>query len=355
MNFTLSSMYIYRYIYTDDLELNLELVMFILYAAKKYLLLGLTTKCTDFLSKHLNASNACAIYDQSLLFQEVDLTERCMNLIQRRTRAAFAAETATNISQNTLSKILVSERFSLWETDVFKFTMKWVEAKCNKQDKEVTGGNMRGVLGQCLYKIRFPTFESREFAQIVGPSGILTKDEELGMLRHLADKESIPAPDEWLCMPRFLPNGPHKILTTEEPKLVALHVNARERVEYNMTIVSNLTIKVKSLVVGTCYVDYYELVKLPLSSVTHKDTAATVELRNDIENYKEEWKVSTDLIIKAGQSTLKMKYLLMRKGFHGSRYVINKRELSLKNEHFDIRVMSDSDYIPLLGLKYEFV
>ena len=58
------------YIYTDTLDLNTDLVMFVLHVSKKYLLPGLTAKCTEFIADITNPSNACTILDQSLLFDE---------------------------------------------------------------------------------------------------------------------------------------------------------------------------------------------------------------------------------------------------------------------------------------------
>ena len=51
---------IYRYIYTDHINLNsFELVCDICYAAKKYMLPALVEECTNYLWRDLYPRNAC--------------------------------------------------------------------------------------------------------------------------------------------------------------------------------------------------------------------------------------------------------------------------------------------------------
>ena len=105
----------YSYIYTDEVDLKPDTVMFILYASKKYMMSGLTDKCTQYLKSNLDASNACTVLEQSIFFEEAELQERCLKCIKYKTKAALESETSLNIGLNTLSKILSLEMFTVKE------------------------------------------------------------------------------------------------------------------------------------------------------------------------------------------------------------------------------------------------
>ena len=50
--------YDFRFIYTDEVDITMEYVLAILYAAQKYLIKPLIKLCCDFIEVELNASNA---------------------------------------------------------------------------------------------------------------------------------------------------------------------------------------------------------------------------------------------------------------------------------------------------------
>jgi hypothetical protein len=62
-----------RYLYTDEPQLNDEIVMWTLYFAKKYMLDHLEDKCSAFVIKNLNLTNVIRFYQQVSLFK----TEFC--------------------------------------------------------------------------------------------------------------------------------------------------------------------------------------------------------------------------------------------------------------------------------------
>ena len=55
--------------------------MQILYASKKYLIPGLTKKCTDFMENNLSGENAAGVLEQCLLFDEKEMVAKCMKVI----------------------------------------------------------------------------------------------------------------------------------------------------------------------------------------------------------------------------------------------------------------------------------
>lgn len=105
----------HRYMYTDRLDVNPESVMCIMYAAKKYMLPGMNSKCADFLQQQVDETNVCTILDQSLAFDEHDLVEKCIKIIQYKTEVCFSAPSFMDIKLQTLSTILDSSQFTIPE------------------------------------------------------------------------------------------------------------------------------------------------------------------------------------------------------------------------------------------------
>lgn len=55
---------IYRFLYSDEVQIGPETVMTTLYTAKKYAVPALEAHCVDFLTKHLRADNAFMLLTQ---------------------------------------------------------------------------------------------------------------------------------------------------------------------------------------------------------------------------------------------------------------------------------------------------
>lgn len=56
--------FIYRFLYSDEVQIGPETVMTTLYTAKKYAVPALEAHCVDFLTKHLRADNAFMLLTQ---------------------------------------------------------------------------------------------------------------------------------------------------------------------------------------------------------------------------------------------------------------------------------------------------
>ncbi|CAC5375785.1 SPOP [Mytilus coruscus] len=80
-----------------------------------------------------------------------------------------------DIEENTFNDILV-------ETDVCQFLLKWTKAQCVSQGIESTGQNMRNLVGQTLYQIRFPVVDMDFFSKEIANTDFLSRDEIIAIL-----------------------------------------------------------------------------------------------------------------------------------------------------------------------------
>ena len=82
---------LFRYLYTDEVNLTGSNVMHVLYLAKKYILPSLADKCSAYLYENLGASNVFSILPHAKKFDDQDLENRCWEVIEKHTEEAVTS------------------------------------------------------------------------------------------------------------------------------------------------------------------------------------------------------------------------------------------------------------------------
>ncbi len=113
-----------RFVYAEECTLTADNVISILYLAKKYILPSLSKTCVNFLIENLNAENVLDVLDQANRFDENDLKKRCWKVIQSYTSRVAASERFNNISQTTLTKLLMQNNLNIEEVELFQSCFK---------------------------------------------------------------------------------------------------------------------------------------------------------------------------------------------------------------------------------------
>ena len=166
-----------RFLYTEDCTLTADNVFTILYLAKKYIVPSLKEKCTNFLMENLNPENVLDVLDQVTRFDEEDLKRHCWKVIQSNTNKVVASDNFKNISQATLTKLLMRDNLNVQEVELFHAVLKWIDFQCSCKNLEPTSKNRRSVIGKAIYGLRFFSMSHKKFVKHVAKSGLLTSDE----------------------------------------------------------------------------------------------------------------------------------------------------------------------------------
>lgn len=352
------------YIYTDDIELKPQLVMFILHASKKYLLNGLTNKCTEYLSGQLDVNNTCAILDQSLIFDEEELVSKCTDLIENHTKDCLESESFLDISQKTLSIILDFDRFSAAEEDVFSGCLRWAKSKCESMNKECSGVNMRDVLRECVTKIRFTNIDIHAFVGLVAPTGILTQDQEIELYRYIVNKDLNPEPKEFCVRGRFDVPGPYAIVTEEK-----ITCSKLGNTEISVDIISLPNIEVYSFIIGNYNATNCNIqganhsTKTILKAVTYGSTNISGNATGSSEfPNKQEWKLDEPLVLKPAETKFNFNFTNSHRNIFGAGEnavsqvsVVNGNVVKLSDDKVAITLKSSQPFLPILGLTYRLV
>lgn len=121
----------------------------------------------------LRESNVFKILEHAKLFSESSREQQCWKLLERKTSACLQSEGLLWISLDTLSSPLKRDALTLvdGECAVFKTARRWAAANCKARGLEPIGENMRKVLKDTIYFIRFPLMPPRLFNENRGTYG----------------------------------------------------------------------------------------------------------------------------------------------------------------------------------------
>ena len=196
---------LFRYLYSDEVNLTGSNVMQVLYLAKKYLVPSLADKCTEYLRKHLEASNAFSILPQAQKFEDKDLEKRCWNVIELHTEEAVTSDDFVTLERSVVESVVKRERLNVKEVDLFKAVDRWATKEVERQGLNPDGEVKRKILGEEIVKsVRFPLMSQKEFASVVFDLDILTKKEIGLMFKHYSGVH-FKSPLPFMASPRIWP------------------------------------------------------------------------------------------------------------------------------------------------------
>ena len=185
---------LFRYLYSDEVNLSGSNVLGVLYLAKKYMVPSLAEKCKDYLQDKLDPSNVFTILPTALKYEEKNLVDRCWKVIERQTEQALKSDGFETIEKTLLEALVQRETLQIREPELFKACDQWAINQCRKQGLATDGEQKRRVLGEKIIKaIRYAAMKQEEFADVVLDAKILTPDEIVTFFKFFSSHEiSLP-------------------------------------------------------------------------------------------------------------------------------------------------------------------
>ena len=174
------------------MDLNGTVVISLLYAAQKYQLPELLSKCEVFLSEHLDVKNACTIYGQAKFFSMAKLTTGALEFIAQNAMKIFNSEDFLSLSPANLLDTLQLDSLCISEVNIFRSVLKWAESKLSQSKKLITGESRRRIMLQSniIYMIGIPLLTLEEYTTVVVPSDVLTDKEQLCVFKAITMKNN---------------------------------------------------------------------------------------------------------------------------------------------------------------------
>ena len=156
ITFTCCLLRYFWYLNCDEIWLEADTALPKLYAAKKYTMPHLAGDCVEFLVTNVEASNGRLLLSHSRLFDETELKQRCLGVIDSQSAEVLQSESFTGIDYKTLKQILIRGTLCVDEAIVYAAACRWAEAECTRQGRDISPQQCREVLGDALYLLGFP-------------------------------------------------------------------------------------------------------------------------------------------------------------------------------------------------------
>ena len=184
---------LFRYMYSDEVNLSGSNVMGVLYLAKKYIVPSLADKCTKYLQENLDPSNVFTILPFAQKYEDKNLVDRCWKVIEEGTDEAVTSDGFEKIERSLLEAIVVRDTLSIKEVALFQAADRWATKQCEKQGLVADGQMKRRILGEEIIKsIRFPIMSAKEFADVVLDTNILHPNEIALLFKFFNSSLSFP-------------------------------------------------------------------------------------------------------------------------------------------------------------------
>ena len=178
---------LFRYMYSDEVNLSGSNVMKVLYLAKKYMVPSLANKCVKYVFEHLDASNVFNVLPCAQKYDEKLLVDKCWKVIDEDAEAAMKSESFATIDRSLLEAVVERNTLDIAELELFNRVMEWATKKFEEQGIVADGQQKRRILGERVIKsIHFPIMTEDEFSFVLR-SGIL----RLGEVIFKADINSV--------------------------------------------------------------------------------------------------------------------------------------------------------------------
>ena len=176
---------VFRFLYSDEVNLTGSNVMHVLYLAKKYIVPSLVDKCSEYLRDNLEAANVFSILPHAKKFEDRDLEGRCWAVIEKHTEEAVSSEEFVTLEKSLVESLVKREVLNVKEVELFKAVDRWATKEMDRQGITSDSEAKRRIIGEeTLKAIRFPLMSQKEFLSVVPDSNILTMKEFVELMKH---------------------------------------------------------------------------------------------------------------------------------------------------------------------------
>ncbi|XP_056002859.1 BTB/POZ domain-containing protein 3-like isoform X2 [Ostrea edulis] len=182
-----------RFLYCGDVDFSADTITSVLYAADKYGVDDLVTKIKSYLDQNITKETVLIILESAKLFNLEDLLEKCEDFIESGPFPVLQSPSALEVTKETLTYIISLDSLVMDELEIYHFLMKWSENQCDKVEMEKTDPNIRAMMGDLIYSIRFHTMNLDTFVKDVCNREILDAQEKLSLQQVIVgsvDKEN---------------------------------------------------------------------------------------------------------------------------------------------------------------------
>lgn len=173
----------FRFMYFEAKIINENNVIGALYAAEKYGVSDLVDICRSYLESNIGESTVCVIMENARIFNMANLLSKCINFIfhcEYASKRIFSSPGFLDLSRKCLKALVESDDLILDETFIYRSLIRWARYNCEKEQKDNADlKQLREIMGDLIYDIRFPTMSLEKFWKDIVPDGVLLSEEKI--------------------------------------------------------------------------------------------------------------------------------------------------------------------------------
>lgn len=155
-----------QFFYFEKVNLTFKNIGAVMELAEKSHALNFVKECLYFIVQNVKIGNLCSTYQLAISFDIQGLKDLCEREIANNTMELFGTDNFIHCDQATLEHILKLETLNCQEIEIFDVCILWARAACDK--KAIDGAkpkNLRDMLGNAIYQIRFGSMTLDEFVE----------------------------------------------------------------------------------------------------------------------------------------------------------------------------------------------
>ncbi|XP_067659109.1 BTB/POZ domain-containing protein 6-like [Haliotis asinina] len=175
-----------RYLYCDEVLINSDNVLSVLYCSKKYNVQSLVTKCLDLVKNMMSVDNVCSLFEQAHFFDEPQLYQSCLSFIHQHGTDVLQTDGFIQLSRACVLDVISSDSLACEERYVIEAMIGWAEAECKRQNEPVHDSNLRKILGELLFQIRFSLLDISYYSSKLSTRKILTDAEKVTLFQAIS-------------------------------------------------------------------------------------------------------------------------------------------------------------------------
>ena len=137
----------------------------------------------------MDEERVCFVLQTAYDFHLDDLRTNALKFILNIGEPGLESKSFLNLSPECLRLVIESDDLKCKEEVIYQKIIDWSTQRCHDQNRTVNDENIRQVLGDLLYLVRFPIMERKYFTENVSKKSLLTLDEIVKVYQSLDEEE----------------------------------------------------------------------------------------------------------------------------------------------------------------------
>ena len=159
-----------------------------MYGSEKYMLRNIKDECSHYLQSSLDEECACFVLQTAHDLHLDHLQTNALKFILNNGKPCLESKSFLRFSPDCLRLVIESNDLPCKEEIIYQQIIEWSTNRCRDQRLIVNDENIRQVLGDLLYLVRFPIMERKYFTEKVSKKSLLSSDEIINVYQSLDDE-----------------------------------------------------------------------------------------------------------------------------------------------------------------------